>query len=352
MQTLANWDGGPGPWILFFPLIWAAVVIGVVTVLRRTVGRGRRGPWRAMGDFGPPRDSRQTGDSPIALLGRRFATGEIDEDEYWRRLSVLDEQFGRPGKEERHDDRHHDASCRGCRRRRQGVRQRRHRRQGPGRGERRLPGRTLHRDHGPSGSGKSTLMHCAAGLDTLTSGVAFIGDTPLSTLDDRRLTLLRRDRVGFVFQAFNLIPTLTVAENITLPWTSPGRRAPASGSTRSSTSSACATGSTTAPPNSPADSSNASPWPGRSPAVPTSSSPTNPPATSTRSGEEVLNLLGRAVRRMDRTVVMVTHDPVAAAHADEVVFLADGRLVDRMESPTADKVLDRMKAFDAKGGRS
>ena len=98
MQTLANWDGGPGPWILFFPLIWAAVVIGVVTVLRRTVGRRRRGPWRAMGDFGPPRDSRQTGDSPIALLGRRFATGEIDEDEYWRRLSVLDEQFGRPGK--------------------------------------------------------------------------------------------------------------------------------------------------------------------------------------------------------------------------------------------------------------
>jgi putative membrane protein len=93
MQTLANWDGGPGPWILFFPLIWAAVVIGVVTVLRRTVWRGRRGPWRAMGD-----DARPSGDSPIAVLGRRFASGEIDEDEYWRRLSVLDEQFGRAGK--------------------------------------------------------------------------------------------------------------------------------------------------------------------------------------------------------------------------------------------------------------
>jgi putative membrane protein len=89
MQTLANWDGGPGPWILFFPLIWAAVVLGVVTVLRRTAWRGRRGPWRTPAETGP------SGDSPIAMLGRRFASGEIDEDEYWRRLSVLDEQFGR-----------------------------------------------------------------------------------------------------------------------------------------------------------------------------------------------------------------------------------------------------------------
>ncbi|MFG3516216.1 SHOCT domain-containing protein [Streptomyces bobili] len=89
MQTLANWEGGPGPWILFFPMIWAAVVIGVVTLLRRTVWRGRRGPWAA--------DPRPSGDSPLAVLGRRFASGEIDEDEYWRRLSVLDEQFGRKG---------------------------------------------------------------------------------------------------------------------------------------------------------------------------------------------------------------------------------------------------------------
>ncbi|MFJ6834265.1 SHOCT domain-containing protein [Streptomyces sp. NPDC091209] len=97
MQTLANWDGGPGPWILFFPLIWAAVVIGVVTVLRRTAWRGRRGPWRGTDGFGPGAPLT-TGDSPIAVLGRRFASGEIDEDEYWRRLSVLDEQFGRTGK--------------------------------------------------------------------------------------------------------------------------------------------------------------------------------------------------------------------------------------------------------------
>ncbi|MBY8341466.1 SHOCT domain-containing protein [Streptomyces sp. KC 17012] len=91
MQTLANWHGGgPGPWILLFPLIWAAVVVGVVTLLRRTVWRGRRGGPRRFMD-----DARPTGDSPIAVLGRRFASGEIDEDEYWRRLSVLDEQFGR-----------------------------------------------------------------------------------------------------------------------------------------------------------------------------------------------------------------------------------------------------------------
>ncbi|MBW8796893.1 MAG: SHOCT domain-containing protein [Streptomyces sp.] len=92
MQTLADWNGGPGPWILFFPLIWAAVVIGVGTFLRRTVWRGRGGPWRPM-DAGRP-----SGDSPLAVLGRRFAAGEIDEDEYWRRLSVLEEQFGRIGK--------------------------------------------------------------------------------------------------------------------------------------------------------------------------------------------------------------------------------------------------------------
>ncbi|MFE9609714.1 SHOCT domain-containing protein [Streptomyces sp. NPDC006012] len=88
MQNLANWDGGPGPWILFFPLFWAAVVIGVGTVLRRTVRRGRGSPWW------PEPAGRPVGDSPIAILGRRFATGEIDEDEYWRRLSVLDERFG------------------------------------------------------------------------------------------------------------------------------------------------------------------------------------------------------------------------------------------------------------------
>ncbi|MFJ8789796.1 ABC transporter ATP-binding protein [Streptomyces sp. NPDC102462] len=202
---------------------------------------------------------------------------------------------------------------------------------------------------GPSGSGKSTLMHCAAGLDTLTSGAAFIGGTELGALDDRRLTLLRRDRVGFVFQAFNLVPTLNVAENITLPLDLAGgggdpewidalidvvglrdrlrhRPAELSGGQQQRVAVARA-------------------FAGR-PDVVFADEPTG--NLDSRSGAEVLGLLGRAVRQMDRTVVMVTHDPVAAAHADEVVFLADGRLVDRLPSPTADAVLDRMKAFEVR----
>ncbi|MEV0910435.1 ABC transporter ATP-binding protein [Streptomyces hokutonensis] len=202
---------------------------------------------------------------------------------------------------------------------------------------------------GPSGSGKSTLMHCAAGLDTLTSGAAYIGDTELGALDDRRLTLLRRDRVGFVFQAFNLIPTLTVAENITLPLDLSGaggdhdwidelidvvglgdrlhhRPSELSGGQQQRVAVARA-------------------FAGR-PEVVFADEPTG--NLDSRSGGEVLGLLRRAVRQTDRTVVMVTHDPVAAAHADEVVFLADGRLVDRMESPTADRVLDRLKAFEVR----
>ncbi|MET7361270.1 SHOCT domain-containing protein [Streptomyces sp. NPDC005562] len=97
METLAQWDGGPGPWILFFPLIWAAVVIGVVTLLRRTVWRGRRGPFRGMG--APTGRTGVDENSPIAVLGHRFASGEIDEDEYWRRLTVLNEEFGRTRKD-------------------------------------------------------------------------------------------------------------------------------------------------------------------------------------------------------------------------------------------------------------
>ncbi|GGX58447.1 ABC transporter ATP-binding protein [Streptomyces fructofermentans] len=209
---------------------------------------------------------------------------------------------------------------------------------------------------GPSGSGKSTLMHCAAGLDTLTSGAAFIGDTELGRLDDRRLTLLRRDRVGFVFQAFNLVPTLTVAENITLPMDLAGRRADAA-SAEWTDALVDIVGLRDRLHHLPAELSGgqqqrvavARAFAGR-PDVVFADEPTG--NLDSRSGEEVLGLLGRAVRRMDRTVVMVTHDPVAAAHADEVVFLADGRLVDRMESPTAERVLDRMKAFDGKGAPS
>ncbi|MEW2251322.1 ABC transporter ATP-binding protein [Streptomyces sp. NPDC006975] len=200
---------------------------------------------------------------------------------------------------------------------------------------------------GPSGSGKSTLMHCAAGLDTLTSGSAHIGDTDLAGLDDRRLTLLRRHRVGFVFQAFNLVPTLTVAENITLPLDLAGTR----GDPEWIDALIDVVGLRDRLHHLPAELSGgqqqrvavARAFAGR-PDVVFADEPTG--NLDSRSGGEVLGLLGRAVRTMNRTVVMVTHDPVAAAHADEVVFLADGRLVDRMQEPTADRVLDRMKAFE------
>ncbi|MFF2652588.1 ABC transporter ATP-binding protein [Streptomyces sp. NPDC058045] len=200
---------------------------------------------------------------------------------------------------------------------------------------------------GPSGSGKSTLMHCAAGLDTLTSGSAWIGGTELGALDDRRLTVLRRERVGFVFQAFNLVPTLTVAENITLPLDLAGatgdrdwidavievvhprdrlhhRPAELSGGQQQRVAVARALAAR--------------------PEVVFADEPTG--NLDSRSGDQVLGLLAHAVRELGRTVVMVTHDPVAAAHADEVVFLADGRLAGRMRQPTADRVLDRMKGFD------
>ncbi|MGW3157296.1 ABC transporter ATP-binding protein [Streptomyces sp. NPDC001089] len=203
---------------------------------------------------------------------------------------------------------------------------------------------------GPSGSGKSTLLHCAAGLDTLSSGTAFIGDTDLSALDDRRLTLLRRDHVGFVFQAFNLVPTLTVAENITLPLDLAGTEA----SPEWIDALIDVVGLRDRLHHRPAELSGgqqqrvavARAFAGR-PDVVFADEPIG--NLDSRAGAEVLDLLGDAVRRTHRTVVMVTHDPVAAAHADEVVFLADGRLVDRMQAPTADKVLDRMKAFDTKG---
>ncbi|MBW8699172.1 putative ABC transporter ATP-binding protein [Streptomyces sp. MBT84] len=202
---------------------------------------------------------------------------------------------------------------------------------------------------GPSGSGKSTLMHCAAGLDTLTSGSALIGDTDLSSLDDRRLTLLRRDRIGFVFQAFNLVPTLTVAENITLPLDLAGGR----GDREWIDALVDVVGLRDRLHHRPAELSGgqqqrvavARAFAGR-PDVVFADEPTG--NLDSRSGEEVLGLLGRAVRKTERTVVMVTHDPVAAAHADEVVFLADGRLVDRMDAPTPEKVLDRLKAFEVK----
>ena len=197
---------------------------------------------------------------------------------------------------------------------------------------------------GPSGSGKSTLMHCVAGLDTLTAGQVYIGSTDLSTLNDRQLTQLRRDRVGFIFQSFNLVPTLTAIENITLPSTLAGRKpdrewldsvietvglgdrvhhrpSELSGGQQQRVAVARALASR--------------------PEIIFADEPTG--NLDSRTGAEILSFMRRAVREMGQTIVMVTHDPVAASYADRAVFLADGRIVHDMAAPTADGVLERIK---------
>jgi putative ABC transport system ATP-binding protein len=199
---------------------------------------------------------------------------------------------------------------------------------------------------GPSGSGKSTLLHCMAGLDELTSGRVFVGDVDLGRLSDRELTHLRRDRLGFVFQSFNLLPVLTAAENITLPLGLAGRR-PDAGWLDAVVATV---GLADRLGHRPSELSGgqqqrvavARALAGR-PEVVFADEPTG--NLDSRSGGEVLGLLRRAVDEMGQTIVMVTHDPVAAAHADAVVFLADGRRVEEMEAPTAERVLERMKAF-------
>jgi putative ABC transport system ATP-binding protein len=180
---------------------------------------------------------------------------------------------------------------------------------------------------GPSGSGKSTLMHCLAGLDTVSAGQVWLGDTEITGLKDGELTRLRRDRIGFMFQSFNLVPTLNARENITLPLDIAGRAkkgAPYTGGQQQRV--ACARALASRPELIFAD-------------EPTGN-------LDSRSGLEVLGFLREAVDRLDQTVVMVTHDPGAAAHSDLVLFLADGRIVDEMRQPTAESVLERMKRFD------
>jgi putative ABC transport system ATP-binding protein len=197
---------------------------------------------------------------------------------------------------------------------------------------------------GPSGSGKSTLLHCLAGLDKLTSGHVYLGETHLGTLDDRRLTRLRRDRIGFIFQAFNLLPTLTAAENITLPLALAGRRAdPAwfdrvvdvvglrdrlghrpselSGGQQQRVAAARALLT--------------------KPEIVFADEPTG--NLDSRTGAELLAFMRRAVDEFEQTIVMVTHDPKAAAQADRVLFLADGRVVDELTGPTARRVIQRMQ---------
>jgi len=201
---------------------------------------------------------------------------------------------------------------------------------------------------GPSGSGKSTLMHCVAGLDTLTTGRVLVGEVDLSTLSDKELTRLRRDRIGFVFQAFNLIPTLTAAENIVLPDRLAGRRADAAWVDEV----VAAVGLGDRLGHRPSELSGgqqqrvavARALAGR-PDIVFADEPTG--NLDSRTGAEILGFLRRAVDDMGQTVVMVTHEPTAAAHADEVVFLADGRIVDGLDSPTATTVLDRMSSLGA-----
>ena len=200
---------------------------------------------------------------------------------------------------------------------------------------------------GPSGSGKSTLLHCMAGLDTPTSGQVFIGDVDLTMLSEKALTLLRRRKVGFVFQAYNLVPTLTAAENITLPLDIAGedpekawfdlvvdtvgirdrlshRPAELSGGQQQRVASARALVSR--------------------PEIVFADEPTG--NLDSKSGQEILTFLRSAVRDHGQTIVMVTHDASAASFADRIVFLGDGKVVDEMLDPTTERVLDRLKSLE------
>ncbi len=199
---------------------------------------------------------------------------------------------------------------------------------------------------GPSGSGKSTLLHCSAGLDTLTGGRAYIGDIDLGRLDDDALTILRREKVGFIFQAYNLVPTLTAAENITLPLLLAGKRGD-----RAWIDHVIATmGIGDRLKHRPAEMSG-----GQQQRVAVARALASRPQIifgdeptgnlDSHAGAEVLEFLRKAVDDMAQTIVMVTHDPTAASYADRILFLADGQIVDEMREPTAAKVLERMRKF-------
>lgn len=201
---------------------------------------------------------------------------------------------------------------------------------------------------GPSGSGKSTLLHTLAGLDTLDSGQAWIGDEELSSLSDRGLTRLRRDRVGFIFQSFNLIPNLTAGENIVLPLTIAGRRPDADW--LANVIDALGIGDRLG--HRPAELSG-----GQQQRVAAARALVSRPDLvfadepsgnlDSHSGAELLEFMRMAVREFGQTIVMVTHDPNAASYADRVVFLKDGRVVDQLVAPTSASVLDRMKTLGA-----
>jgi len=201
---------------------------------------------------------------------------------------------------------------------------------------------------GPSGSGKSTLMHCCAALDSPTSGSVVIGETRLEGLKDKELTRLRRDRIGFVFQAFNLVPTLTAEENILLPLSVAGRK-PDQEWYRLVIDTVGLRDRLQHRPNELSGGQQQRVAVARAlaarPDIVFADEPTG--NLDSRSGAEVLSLLKRSVDEFGQTVVMVTHDPVAAGYTDRVVFLADGRVVDEVHQPTAELVLERMAALAA-----
>jgi putative ABC transport system ATP-binding protein len=199
---------------------------------------------------------------------------------------------------------------------------------------------------GPSGSGKSTLMHCVAGLDTLTSGQVFIGETELGTLSEKQLTILRRDTVGFVFQAYNLVPTLTAKENITLPMDLASRE-PDWDFVNSVIDTVRLRDRLTHRPSELSGGQQQRVAVARAlasrPKIVFADEPTG--NLDSKSGLEILTFMRKAVDDLHQTIVMVTHDPNAASYADRVVFLDDGHIVDEMADPTADRILDRMKRF-------
>jgi putative ABC transport system ATP-binding protein len=199
---------------------------------------------------------------------------------------------------------------------------------------------------GPSGSGKSTLMHCLAGLDDLTEGVAQIGGVVINELNDRDLTRLRRDKVGFVFQAFNLVPTLTAEENIKLPLLLGGNE----GDTEWISEVIHTVGLESRLKHRPSELSGGQQQRvavaralASRPDIIFADEPTGNLDSTT--GTEILTFMRKAVTELGQTIVMVTHDPVAASYADRIIFLADGQIVDEMRDPTPERVLDRMKSL-------
>jgi putative ABC transport system ATP-binding protein len=196
---------------------------------------------------------------------------------------------------------------------------------------------------GPSGSGKSTFLNVAAGLDRPTSGTVALGGTDLAGLSERRLTILRRERIGFVFQAFNLLPSLTVAQNIALPLRLDGRR-PRRSTVREVAARVGLERRLRHRPSQLSGGQQQRVAIARAlvtrPEVVFADEPTG--ALDTRTGREVLGLLREVVDEDGHTVVMVTHDPVAAAHADRVIMLADGQVVGTLDAPTADDVAERL----------